>query len=120
MFYRPNCCFFLPSEAASAVKLKVKVPVVSNENCQTIYSRKNRTISPNQMCAGGQKGKDSCSGDSGGPLMSANQINRDNTLRFYATGVVSYGPDPCGEEGWPGVYTRVSAYVGWILDNMRP
>ena len=32
-------------------------------------------------------------------------------------GIVSYGPTACGTG--PGVYTRVSAYAGWIQDQIR-
>jgi hypothetical protein len=58
------------------------------------------------LCAGSY-GKDSCQGDSGGPLVS----NHDGVL--YLTGVVSWG-NGCGSSGYPGIYTKVSAYVDWI------
>jgi hypothetical protein len=50
------------------------------------------------FCAGGS-GVDSCSGDSGGPLAAAGAL----------AGIVSWGPDPCGQAGMPGVYTKVAA-----------
>jgi secreted trypsin-like serine protease len=34
-------------------------------------------------------------------------------------GLVSYGVKTCGMlEGYPGVYTKISKYIEWILDNM--
>ena len=50
------------------------------------------------LCAGGS-GVDTCSGDSGGPLAAAGTL----------AGIVSWGPDPCGQPGMPGVYTKVAA-----------
>ena len=50
------------------------------------------------LCAGGS-GVDTCSGDSGGPLAAAGTL----------AGIVSWGPDPCGQAGMPGVYTKVAA-----------
>lgn len=48
-------------------------------------------------------------GDSGGPLMAYNEINRTRPFH-YLVGVVSFGTTRCGREGWPGVYTvRIKA-----------
>lgn len=69
------------------------------------------------MCAGGEPGKDSCQGDSGGPLMSLEVIR--NELRWYVQGVVSTGPKDCGKANNPALYTRVSKYLKWILDNVH-
>ena len=39
--------------------------------------------------------------------------------RMFQQGVVSFGID-CGKSGAaPGVYTRVSKFMCWILDNME-
>ncbi|GIY95979.1 clotting factor B [Caerostris extrusa] len=46
-------------------------------------------------------------GDSGGPLMM------EYEGRWIQVGIVSFGYR-CGDEGYPGVYTRVSAYMRWI------
>lgn len=77
-----------------------------------------------QFCAGGsgvfQGGKDSCKGDSGGPLMFLS--DRGGSPKFYVAGVVSEGPycqRAAENQVPPGIYTRVSAFVQWILDNMR-
>ena len=52
-------------------------------------------------------------GDSGGPL-----IARDGDLASYmVVGVVSGGTKRCGV-GAPGLFTRVSSYRQWILQNL--
>lgn len=38
---------------------------------------------------------------------------------WYLAGIVSYGPAACGSEGIPGVYTKVSSYLEWIVSNIR-
>lgn len=77
------------------------------------------TIGSGQLCAGGEKGKDSCRGDSGGSLMTVTS-KRAGEVNWYAEGIVSFGPHPCGTLGWPGVYTKVSEYVDWIRRNIKP
>lgn len=104
------------TRSESDVKLKVRVPVVSRSECAKVFEKVGRQIINKQMCAGGAAGRDSCRGDSGGALMGR-QPSVDNWL---AVGVVSYGPSPCGTPGWPGVYTRVGAYIDWILSKLRP
>uniref|UniRef100_A0A194ARJ3 Snake venom serine protease n=1 Tax=Agkistrodon piscivorus TaxID=8715 RepID=A0A194ARJ3_9SAUR len=57
------------------------------------------------VCAGIQQGgKDTCGGDSGGPLICNGQIQ----------GIVSWGAHPCGQVLNPGVYTKVFDYTDWI------
>ena len=56
--------------------------------------------------------KDSCSGDSGGPLFATESIIS------YQIGLVSYGTNICGR-GIPGVYTKVAAYLPWIESKME-
>lgn len=106
---------FFTTGSESDVKLKVRVPIVQNDECGRVYQRVNRGVVNSQMCAGGIAGQDSCRGDSGGALMG--QAPAANN--WMVVGVVSYGPSPCGTPGWPGVYTRVGSYVNWILSNMR-
>ncbi|GJQ74216.1 CLIPB9 [Trypoxylus dichotomus] len=97
----------------SDVKLKLRVPLVSETNCNELYNRAGVQLRSGQLCAGGEKHKDSCKGGSGGPLL----VVRNE--RFYVVGLVSFGSE-CGTEGWPGVYTRVSQYRDWIESNIRP
>ncbi|XP_046988935.1 trypsin-1-like [Schistocerca americana] len=49
-----------------------------------------------------------CSGDSGGPLAQNGEL----------IGVVSWGVDPCGYPGAPSVFTRVSAHLDFINQNL--
>lgn len=65
------------------------------------------------ICAGLVKGgKDSCFGDSGGPL--ACLINESNLL----VGVVSFGPDEdCGKANSPGIYSKISIVRNWIYEK---
>lgn len=107
------------SRSASNVKLKLALPLADKEQCDQTYSNAGVRLGYGQICAGGQKGKDSCRGDSGGPLMAVERI-ADGTGRWAAVGVVSFGPSPCGMQGWPGVYTRVADFVPWIVNKIRP
>ena len=51
--------------------------------------------------------KDTCNGDSGGPMTVARGKER------VLVGLVSWGKG-CAQAGIPGVYTRVSAFADWI------
>ncbi|XP_046658603.1 CLIP domain-containing serine protease 2-like [Homalodisca vitripennis] len=95
--------------------LTVSVPVQSNVFCTEKY-RGHTEIFSTQMCAGGEPGKDSCSGDSGGPLMKPFSIN--TSTRYFLIGIVSVGPKKCGVDPIPGIYTSVAKYITWILDNV--
>lgn len=94
------------------------MPVRGNAECENTYKQANVNLKHGQMCAGGEKGKDSCRGDSGGPLM-VSYADEKNEINWYIVGVVSFGPSPCGMEGWPGVYTRVSNYGKWIVEKLK-
>ncbi|KAB0801535.1 hypothetical protein PPYR_05889 [Photinus pyralis] len=93
------------------------LPVVTNERCSRAFINfRTTTIDHRVLCAGYlQGGKDACQGDSGGPLMYSRLENKNFT--YYQIGVVSYG-FRCAEQGFPGVYTRVTAFVDWIQNNL--
>ncbi|KFB41561.1 AGAP004855-PA-like protein [Anopheles sinensis] len=73
---------------------------------------------PWQMCAKGANRADACKGDSGGPLGATVAV--DGIPKFVQFGIVSAGGHSCGTESIPGIYTRVPAYMNWIVANMRP
>lgn len=70
----------------------------------------------NAICAGFMDGgRDACQGDSGGPFMC---LNPNHPHQWYLAGVVSHG-EGCARPNEPGVYTRVSMYMEWILDYIN-
>ncbi|XP_018332507.1 CLIP domain-containing serine protease 2 [Agrilus planipennis] len=103
----------------SPIKLKLKVPVKRITTCAEVYRNADIELGPTQMCAGGESGKDSCRGDSGGPLMG-NYKNANADANWYALGLVSFGPSPCGTAGWPGIYTKINDFVPWIVNKLKP
>lgn len=70
-----------------------------------------------QIFAGSRdKVGNTCSGDSGGPLLAVSQWNKKVK---NVVGVTSFGKG-CGFKGLPGIYTRVSHYLPWIEENVWP
>lgn len=95
---------FLELAKYSAEKRKVELPYVENSMCPI-------KVAPEQLCAGGEFQKDSCTGDSGGGLV---RLVGDC---WVIEGLVSYGRG-CGLER-PGVYTRVRSFIAWIHANIE-
>lgn len=87
---------------------QVQVPVVSTAACNAPDSYGGQ-VTENMLCAGyAQGGKDSCQGDSGGPL-----VVPDGNGGWLQAGIVSWG-NGCAAPNFYGVYTRVTAYEGWV------
>ncbi|XP_058448403.1 CLIP domain-containing serine protease B4-like [Malaya genurostris] len=103
------------AERGSRYKLFVAVSGVSMQHCQEQYP--NAKIDDRQICAGGEAGKDSCKGDSGGPLMDV-EYSKGQVV-YYLAGVVSFGRQ-CGMRDVPGVYTNVHRFVNWVSNHIDP
>ena len=89
----------------------VQVPIISKETCEEYYRNE---IHESMVCAGlPEGGKDSCEGDSGGPMVCK---GRDG--RYSVHGVTSWGYG-CARAGRPGVYARVSFLIKWIEDKIN-
>jgi len=84
---------------------QVDVPIVSYATCNSEY---NGEVQNDVMFCAGVFGKDSCQGDSGGPL-----VKQHTNGLWYEHGIVSWG-NGCALAGYPGVYSRVSAYCDFI------
>jgi secreted trypsin-like serine protease len=98
--------------AGSRVLQEVMLPHYAEEACKKRATELyNSAIIAGQICAGYTDAtkKDSCGGDSGGPLIRTGADGCPILL-----GVVSYGTAVCARENAPSVYTRVSAYIDWI------
>ncbi|GAB0087374.1 serine protease snake-like isoform X1 [Sergentomyia squamirostris] len=96
----------------SDVLLKVALNLTTNEYCNSSFDITRtlpRGIIESQLCAGYQ-GKDTCLGDSGGPIQV---VTPGNICIFHILGIVSTGKF-CGSVNTPGIYTRVSSYLDWI------
>jgi secreted trypsin-like serine protease len=99
-----------------------QIPQQNLEQAYTILTSKmGDRLSGNMICAGTPSGqRDSCKGDSGGPLMIRRQDGR-----WMQVGVVSWGasplgaPIPCGHPELYAVYTRISNYFDWIGRHVR-
>lgn len=101
----------------SPVLLSVQLPILSKEKCLQDYSQYSLKINDKQLCAGGLHDKDSCAGDSGGPLLYPGKVGSTG-VRYVQRGIVSFGSKRCGIS-LPGVYTNVAYYMDWILNNIR-
>ncbi|NXU48329.1 GRAA protein, partial [Turnix velox] len=89
---------------------EVNVTIISRQICNDKY-KKSAVITDNMICAGNKKGgKDSCNGDSGGPLRC------NNVMR----GITSFGmKNRCGAADYPGVYTLLTKqYLQWIRNTI--
>lgn len=94
---------------------QVTVPVLTDSQCRTTapsgYPAYGSSYMSSSMLCAGQLGKDTCQGDSGGPLVVG------NGGIWTQVGITSWGSD-CGA-GWPGVYSKVSAFSNWVKQQIR-
>jgi len=95
-----------PSSPTFPTRLQeVEISIVNENICQ-----QSRPITENMICAA-DPGKNSCNGDSGGPL-----YDKSNGVLI---GVVSSGPQPCApQNGPPGIYANVASQYDWITSTI--
>ncbi|XP_017444409.1 glandular kallikrein-12, submandibular/renal isoform X1 [Rattus norvegicus] len=85
----------------------VNINILSNEKCIKAHTQ---MVTDVMLCAGElEGGKDTCNGDSGGPLLC------DGVLQ----GITSWSSVPCGETNRPAIYTKLIKFTSWIKEVMK-
>jgi secreted trypsin-like serine protease len=80
----------------------------SNKFCGK-YS-KTEYLNSVMLCAGiANGGVDTCQGDSGGPLAIYDTV----LTKWFLGGITSWG-NGCADKDYPGIYTRVTAFIQWM------
>ena len=97
------------ASAGSSRLLAVALPIVQTQKCLGSLAGFGKVDAKRQICAGWESGRDTCNGDSGGPLIAF-----DDQQAPFQIGLVSWGSRSCGTKGVPAVYTRISAYADWL------
>ncbi|CAG5056917.1 unnamed protein product [Parnassius apollo] len=89
---------------------EAELPIVNDSECVrkvNAVTEKVFILPSSSFCAGGEEGHDACQGDGGGPL-----VCQDDGF-YELVGLVSWGFG-CGRLDVPGVYVKVSSFIGWI------
>ncbi|XP_014276920.1 trypsin-1 [Halyomorpha halys] len=95
---------------------KTGLTIVDPGSCAKKYDGTNVYLPQHYLCAF-EEGKDSCGGDSGGPL----QVSHGGLKCMYTLiGITSIGDNCTLNSSIPGVYTKVSDYIEWIEDIVWP
>ncbi|CAH2267892.1 trypsin, alkaline B-like [Pararge aegeria] len=86
----------------------VQIWSVNLATCRQRYAGSGRNVTDNMMCSGWLDigGRDSCTGDEGGPLVHNGVV----------VGMPSWAY-MCGTARYPRVNTRISRFINWILQN---
>ncbi|XP_045455936.1 venom serine protease 34-like [Melitaea cinxia] len=95
-----------PGGPTSNVLMKVNLDVINQGTCQLRVP----TLTSRQMCTY-TRGRDACQDDSGGPLLYRDSV----TGLLFHVGIVSYGRFCASAD--PGVNTRITALLNWIVTN---
>jgi len=69
-------------------------------------------VQDSHICSSGDNGHNTCQGDSGGPLTVP-----DKNGNHTQVGIVSFGIAFGCSKGWPTVYTRMTYFEQWVIDN---
>jgi secreted trypsin-like serine protease len=114
---------FMKDHTMASTLQSVDLQIAPDDNCRKGYpdwGGQNSEL----VCTGNTPGKDTCYGDSGGPLIwpiPAGQPNAGNysllALTSFGVNVLNPTSTECGAEGGVGFYTRVYRYADWITNT---
>lgn len=104
------------SSRSYSILNKAVLDIVNYDRCQLIFGGAGASpLNERNMCTGPLSGGIApCTGDAGSPIVQTNANGEDEVV-----GLVSWGFIPCGGEGNPQVHIRLSAYIDWIVENLR-
>lgn len=105
----------------ATVLQEVQLPIQPTKDCEDAYKVHfpEQIFDDTVLCVGFiNGGKDSCQGDSGGPLMLPQLAKESSYYYFNLLGIVSYGYE-CARPGFPGIYTRVTSFIPWIIQHVN-
>ncbi|XP_043269966.1 phenoloxidase-activating factor 2-like [Venturia canescens] len=97
---------------------KIELPVIPHSDCQTALRTRlspNFVLNPSFICAGGEAGRDTCTGDGGSPLVCP---LKNHTNRYAQAGIVAWGVE-CARSAVPAVYANVASVRSWIDAKME-
>ncbi|KAF7236954.1 Mannan-binding lectin serine protease 1 [Varanus komodoensis] len=93
--------------------MEIEIPLVDHAVCTGAYAKLHKLVTEDMICAGEkQGGTDTCSGDSGGPMVMLSH----RTGQWQLVGTVSWG-DGCGLVDRYGVYSNVLLALPWIKET---
>ncbi|XP_032583263.1 phenoloxidase-activating factor 2 isoform X1 [Drosophila sechellia] len=105
----------------STVLKRVELPVVNRTVCENLLRSTrmgvNYQLPENIICAGGEMGRDACTGDGGSALFCS--IGGENSGVYEQAGIVNWGIG-CGQQSIPATYTEVSKFTNWIAEKVLP
>jgi secreted trypsin-like serine protease len=103
----------------------VELEAADDEKCKAGFPDWNGQDG-NLVCTGNTPGRDTCYGDSGGPLILPLTPDSHDTYGYYLVGITSFGIDlddamstECGSENGVGYYTHVIRYIDWISETIN-
>ena len=104
---------------AADILQEAKLNYMSNEICELSSDGENSYdgyLNNNMMCASAEE-RDTCYGDSGGPLLIRHEENPEESEIDFVVGITSWGFD-CADPNFPGVYARISQQYHHIIDTI--
>ncbi|KAH8275141.1 hypothetical protein KR026_000638, partial [Drosophila bipectinata] len=103
----------------SDIQKMVDLALVERDQCQDQLRQttlgEDFELDTSLICAGGEEGIDSCTGDGGSAIFCQLQGSRS---RYVQVGIVNWGIR-CGQKDVPGVYTNVSMFYEWIDQQIK-